>query len=176
MTFQTGVLEAVNDWGLTVVEHDGWATRGGEEFDPRGHVLHHDAVGPTDTVPEMIVDGREDLPGPLTNFWISRSGVVHVVAAGRAHHAGEGGFAGLEGGRSVWGSHLNNRGTEGDPWPDAQLEAMARLAAATADYSGFEASKVCGHKEWTDRKVDPHTIDMADFRDQVAAQARAAGA
>ena len=175
MTFQTGVLEAVSDWGLTVVEHDGWATRGEEVFDPRGHVVHHDAAGPADRVPEMIVAGRDDLPGPLTNFWLTRSGVVHVVAAGKAHHAGRGGFAGLEGSGSVWGSHMNNRGSEDDLWPDEQLEAMARLAAATAEYSGFDSSAVCGHKEWTDRKVDPHTVDMDDFRLLVDAQAKSGG-
>lgn len=170
MTFQTGVLEALGDWHLSVVEHDGWTTRGDDRFDPRGHVLHHDVIEHTETVPEVVVAGRPDLPGPLSNFWLSRSGVVHLLAAGRANHAGEGGFGGLEGNGSVWGTQMNNLGVEDDPWPDDQLEAMVRLAAATADFSGFEAGKVCGHKEWSDRKIDPHTIDMADFRTRVAAQ------
>lgn len=168
MGYQTGILPVLQDWGLEVVEVPGWRTRGSSSFDPHGHVLHHDVIGPTSTVPGMIVNGRPDLAGPLCNFWLDRGGRVHLVAAGRANHAGEGSWRGLSGNSSVWGTEMNNLGTPSDPWPDAQLDAMVRLAAATADYSGFDASMVCGHKEWAPtRKIDPHSINMAQFRIRV---------
>jgi hypothetical protein len=182
MGFQVGVLDALRDWGLTLVEHDGWKTRGDDFFDPRGHVLHHDVASHTETLPNSMIVGRADNPatpqneflsGPLCNFWLARSGTVHLVAAGEANHAGAGGFNGLSGNSSVWGTEMNNLGFPTDPWPETQLEAMARLAAATADFSGFGASMVCGHKEWRPGdKPDPHTINMADFRKRVAAQTK----
>lgn len=169
MGYQTGVLEALRDWGLTVVEAPGCRTRGSSSFDPFGHVVHHDVIGHTETLPSIMVSGRPDLSGPLCNFWLPRSGKVHVVALGRANHAGSGGWNGLTGNSRVWGTEMNNLGGPADPWPDAQLEAMARLAAATADFSGFPAGNVCGHKEWAPtRKIDPHSIWMPDFRQRVA--------
>lgn len=169
MPHQPGVKEALLDWGLVVVEVPGWQTRGSSSFAPRGHVLHHDVItdqpGTHDSVPPIIIDGRSDLPGPLANFWLERDGDVHLCAAGRANHAGEGGWKGLDSNGDVWGTEMNNLGVPSDEWPEPQLEAMARLAAATADYSGFTAATVCGHKEWAPtRKIDPHTIDMSSFR------------
>lgn len=177
MPHQVDILEALRDWRLTIVEVDGWRTRGSSSFDPHGHVLHHDVVpdqpGDDDHTPGIIVAGRPDLPGPLANFWLERDGNVHLCAAGRANHAGAGGWKGLNGNADVWGTEMNNLGTPADPWPEVQLEAMARLAACTAEFSGFGASMVCGHKEWATppgRKSDPHTIDMDAFRRWVALQ------
>lgn len=175
VSYRTGILEALKDWGLTVHEVDGWRTRGSSDFDPRGHVFHHDVVpdfpGTNDPIPNIIVAGRSDLPGPLANFWLERDGDVHLCAAGRANHAGEGGWNGLTGNSSVWGTEMNNLGVPSDVWPEVQLEAAARLAAATAEFSEFTSAYVCGHKEWAPtRKIDPHTINMAAFRRQVELQ------
>lgn len=175
MTYQPGILEAIRDWGLTVHEVPGWQTRGSSDFTPRGHVIHHDVIpdqpGDSDHIPTIIVQGRSDLPGPLANFWLERDGDVHLCAAGRANHAGEGGWNGLSGNSTVWGTEMNSLGTPADPWPEVQLDAMARLAACTAEFSGFSIANVCGHKEWAPtRKIDPHTINMAAFRRQVELQ------
>lgn len=167
MGYQVGVIDALKDWGLTVVEVPGWQTRGSSSFSPRGHVCHHDVIPPYTSTPAIIIDGRSDLAGPLANFWMERNGRVHLVAAGRANHAGQGGWQGLYGNSSVWGTEANNLGTPTDPWPEAQVEAWVTLCAATADFSGFAPSMICGHKEWTTRKVDPHSIDMGAFRVRV---------
>lgn len=168
MGYQTGILAALRDWGLTVVEVPGWKTRGSSDFSPRGFVAHHDVIPPTTSCPSIIVDGRSDLPGPLSQFWLERNGRVHLVAAGRANHAGEGGWHGLTGNSSVWGCEANNLGTADHPWPQVQLDAYIRLAAACADFSGFPPANVCGHKEWAPtRKIDPHSIDMGTFRARV---------
>lgn len=173
MPHEIGVLAALKDWGLTVVEVPGWRTRGSSAFDPAGHVIHHDVIGPKTSVPDLIITGRSDLPGPLCNFWLERNGRVHLVAAGKANHAGEGGWNGLSGNASVWGTEMNNLGVPSDPWPALQLDAMARLAAATSDYSGSPIANVCGHKEWApDRKIDPHSINMTAFRAEVLAEAK----
>lgn len=174
MSHQVKIITALRDWGLTVIEVAGWETRGSADFDPKGHVLHHDVVpdfpGTNDPIPNIIVVGRSDLPGPLANFWLETDGDVHLCAAGRANHAGEGSWNGLNENAEVWGTEMNNLGVPSDHWPEVQLEAMARLAAATMEFSGFPAANVCGHKEWTTRKIDPHTIDMNAFRTHVRLQ------
>jgi len=173
MSYQTGILPALKDWGLTVVEVPGWQTRGSSSFGPAGFVAHHDVIGPVTTVPGIIIDGRSDLPGPLSQFWLERNGRVHLVAAGRANHAGEGHWRDLNENAEVWGCEANSLGVSSDPWPKIQLDAYYRLAAACADFSGFPVANVCGHKEWAPtRKVDPHSINMDDFRRQVAAQTK----
>lgn len=154
MPYQTGVVEALRDHGLTVGFCPGWETRGSSSFDPKGHVVHHDAGSPWTTPPGLLIAGRSDLPGPLCNFALGSEGKVWMVAAGRANHAGSGSWRGLVGNSSVWGTEANNRGT-GEMWPDVQIDAYARLCAATCDYSGFSAEMVCRHAEWTTRKIDP---------------------
>lgn len=154
MPYQTGVVEALRDHGLTVGFCPGWETRGSSSFDPRGHVVHHDAGNNWTTPPGILIAGRSDLPGPLCNFALGRDGKVWMVAAGRANHAGTGSWRGLVGNSSVWGTEANNRGT-GEMWPDVQIDAYARLCAATCEFSGFSAEMVCRHAEWTTRKIDP---------------------
>lgn len=155
MGYQTGVVEALRDHELDVRTVPGWERRGSSSFNPRGHVVHHDAI-PTrwQTPPAILIDGRSDLPGPLCNFALNTYGTVYVVAAGRANHAGSGSWRGLVGNSSVWGTEAQNAGT-GQVWPDEQIQAYVRLCAATADFSGFTAEMVCRHAEWTSRKIDP---------------------
>lgn len=176
MSRHTGVVEALRDHGLTVGFCPGWETRGSGSFNPRGHVVHHDAGSDWTTPPGILIAGRSDLPGPLCNFALGRDGKVWMVAAGRANHAGTGSWRGLVGNSSVWGTEANNRGT-GQVWPDVQIDAYARLCAATCDYSGFTAEMVCRHAEWTSRKIDAWgpwedghdwSRDMSHFRAVIA--------
>ena len=177
MGYQTGVVEALKDHGLTVGYVPGWETRGSSSFNPKGHVIHHDAGSHWATPPGILISGRSDLPGPLCNFALGRDGKVWMVAAGRANHAGTGGWKGLVGNSSVWGTEANNAGT-GEEWPDVQIDAYARLCAATCDYSGFTAEYVCRHAEWAPtRKIDPAgpwedghdwSLDASHFRALVA--------
>jgi N-acetyl-anhydromuramyl-L-alanine amidase AmpD len=134
-------------------------------------VCHHDAggnpPGSGDQVPPVIIHGRPDLDGPLAQVWLEVDGDCHVVAAGRANHAGAGNWRGLTSNSQVWGIEANNTGFA--PWPDEQLEAWYKLCAALGQFSGFSPGMVCGHKEWAPgRKPDPHSLDMDAFRRKVA--------
>jgi hypothetical protein len=42
----------------------------------------------------LLIKRRSDCPGPLCNVGLARSGAVYVIAAGRANHAGKGGWRG----------------------------------------------------------------------------------
>lgn len=165
------LADACQSAGLRTVEVQGWRTRGEFNFRPRGVVIHHTAGGARGDMPSLsvLVGGRRDLPGPLAQFGVSRSGTVYVIAAGVANHAGPGGWRGLSGNGSVWGIEAENTGTGAEAWPAVQLDAMRRLAAVLANKTPFGAGMVCGHKEWSPtRKVDPRGIDMDDYRRKVA--------
>lgn len=173
MPYQTWISVAARATGLPVVEVEGWRTRGSETFNPAGLVWHHTAWPMTNSdMPSLNLityQGNATTPPPLANFGLGRSGTIYVVAAGRANHAGEGGWGGLTGNSSVFGIEAEHPGTSGTAWSDAQLDAYVKLSAELAKRGGFAAGMVCGHKEWAPtRKVDPIDLDMEDMRRRIA--------
>ena len=152
--------------GLDVVEHDGWRNRGRELQSVEGVVAHHTATGKTwsdDRVVRLLIEGRPDLPGPLCQLGLDRSGTFHLIAAGKGNHNGKG----LWGNQSI-GIEAFNDG-RGEAWVHVQLAAYIRGCAAICRHLGWPESKVKAHRE-TDpgRKPDPVGIDMDDFRLGVA--------
>lgn len=180
--------------GIPTVEIAGWREAGGHDFRPEGVMVHHTAGRDSlsDILNGRALPGGGFLPPPLANLYIPKSGIVHIVAAGRANHTGPGppvvleelrrdvapsGTAterGLEDKKGfgantfLYGIEAENLGTDADPWPEAQLVAYHRTVAALCAHHGWPAARVIGHKEWTKRKpVDPN-LSMADFRAAVA--------
>src|SRR5690349_1480983 len=87
------LADALRAEGVTVVECDGWKTRGrGNILKLRGGVSHHTAGPAEGDHPSLdtIIHGREGLAGPLAQILLSRSGVAYLAAAGTANHAGRG--------------------------------------------------------------------------------------
>lgn len=176
--------------GLTVVEVDGWQTRGRPAstggFDPVGVLCHHTASSSNGRAAlPILVNGRSDLPGPLCQLSLDRQGIVYIVAAGRANHAGvarpSGTVAGGDGNVLYIGIEAQNEGT-GEAWPKAQYDAYTLLAAVLCvEITGNSAQTVRGHKETsTEGKIDPAgptpyeaTFDMGKFRSRVAARIQA---
>lgn len=165
--------------GLTVVEYPGWHTRGrpydggARPFEPRAVMLHHDAsaTGPSPGMARYIAEtGRPGIPAPLAQCWVDTAGRWHVLAAGRANHAGEGAYGALlptdQGNRYALGVETDH--TTGEPWAWAQLHALLSGTAAICRYLDVGAAAVLGHKEYTTRKTDPDGIDMTNFRFDVA--------
>lgn len=167
------VAEELTAAGIAVDFKDGWQDRGRPgSFEPQGVVCHHTATkGHDRDYPSLgiVRDGRSDLPGPLAQFGIGRhTGTVIVIAAGKANHAGPGGFNGLSGNSSVWGIEAENDGV-GEAWGPEILRSYVALCAALARHTGFGADMVIAHREWNPvDKIDPTGIDMDDFRAQVA--------
>lgn len=164
MPYQLNLAQGLRDFGLIVVEHPGWQTRGNFGFAPKGVVVHHTAIAENLASIKACINGRPDLSGPLTNVVITTDGLCHVIAAGRANHAGSGSWQGLSGNSTVWGIEAVHPGISSTPWPDVQLRAMQRCSAAMIKLSETTESLVCGHKEWTTRKIDPISIHMPSFR------------
>lgn len=182
-------LSALKGAGLGVVEHGKWRTHNrnthGNWGPANGVMIHH--TGPYSSEKDMVEVcrvGYRDLPGPLCHGVIDRSGTVHLIGYGRCNHAGMGDTdvllavigekaklprddaADTDGNRHFYGFECINTGSQ--PWPKAQLDAMARAAAAVCRAHGWTERSVIGHKEWKPSKPDPGGIDMDDFRARVA--------
>lgn len=156
------ILEACQDHGLilgkTLIENAGWRTRGSDVFTPKGSVNHHTAGPRTGDLPTLstLINGRSDLPGPLCNGALSRSGVIYLIAAGRANHAGLGGWQGLSGNSSVFGLEIEHCGYADEPMSERQWDAVYRWHAACMQVCGqTDAHLCCQHFEWAPtRKID----------------------
>ena len=160
--------------GYPVVLVDGWQGRGYSDGYAPVVVVEHHTAGPTDggDMPSLgvVVNGRSDLPGPLCNYGLGRSGTVYVVADGKSNNAGTGGWRGFDSNYDTIGIEAENNGSQ--PWPAAQLDAYDRLAAECIKRLSGDAGLVCSHEEWATpagRKTDPHGFNMGTRRAAVAA-------
>ncbi|MFI0593708.1 N-acetylmuramoyl-L-alanine amidase [Streptomyces griseus] len=170
------LLKALRSEGLRVVEVDGWRTRNRNHKGPwgpaHGVMIHHTVTTGTDATVRLCRDGHSALPGPLCHGVIAKDGTVHLIANGRANHAGLGdddvlraviaekplppdNEANTDGNRHFYGFECVNLGDNRDPWPAEQVEAIARAAAAICRAHGWGAASVIGHSEWQPGKVDP---------------------
>jgi N-acetyl-anhydromuramyl-L-alanine amidase AmpD len=174
------LAEVLRDEGLHPVEFPGWRTRGHGDFkDIRGVMVHH--TGSDTASAASIAHGRPDLPGPLSQLHIARSGVVTIVALGVAWHAGVGMYPWLPTNMGNWhtiGIECANSGTSPSAahrtnWPDAQYNALVRTCAAINRRLGQSSARTVGHKEYAGRaqgKWDPGAIDMDILRRDIQAR------
>lgn len=172
--YQLALPKALAKFGLRVKLVDGWADRGSSRFQPRGSVAHWtaSAAGPRASL-GVVTHGHPTLAGPLCNVYLDREGIAWVVAAGRANHAGLGGWNGLTGNSSVFGTECEGTAGgsyQGTDFTAAQLDAYPRIVAAYHHLTGTPiASHACGHSEWAPaRKIDVGAY-MPTLRKQAAA-------
>lgn len=183
------LLAALRAEGVTVVEHPGWRTHNRNHTGAWGPVsgvmIHHTVSSGTASSVEMCFNGYAGLPGPLCHGVIAKDGVVHLLSAGRANHAGSGDGdvlqaviaerpvptddeADTDGNRSFYGFECENLGNGTDPWPAVQLEAIEKAAAAICRAYGWGERSVIGHLEWQPGKSDPKGFSMDSMRDRIA--------
>ncbi|MFD0344273.1 N-acetylmuramoyl-L-alanine amidase [Streptomyces sp. NPDC127117] len=181
-------LEVLMDEGLTVVQVGDWRTHNRNHKGPWGPVngvmIHHTVTSGTAATVRICRDGYPDLPGPLCHGVIAKDGRIHLVGHGRANHAGLGdddvlravvaekrlpgdNEANTDGNRHFYGFECENLGDGKDPWPDAQLEAVEKAAAAICRHHGWNSRSVIGHKEWQPGKVDPRGFTMDTMRARI---------
>ena len=187
-------VAALRAEGCKVVERVGWRTRNrgnrGNGFsDLHGVMLHHTASKDDLSSVALCENGYAELPGPLCQSVIGKSGTVYAIANGRANHAGtgdpntfaavrderygdyppathfhEGMPGGIDGNGHFYGAECVNLGNGEDAWPEQQVEAMVRWAAAICRAHGWSAKSVIGHKEWSDWKPDPAGPGMPSMK------------
>lgn len=179
MGYQLGIPQALAKFGCTVEVVSGWQTRGSSSFNPGGVVGHHTAGPATGIRPclNLVTYGHSTLSGPLCNVYQDRNGVAIVVAAGRANHAGEGGFRGNVGNSSMYGIEAESKGTEPGAWTAAQLASYPRIVAGLLWLAQRDESWYCRHATWAPtRKIDTVTLSDTWMRDRVAPLLRPAPA
>jgi hypothetical protein len=173
MIWLTDLADGLRARGLTVVEVEGWKTRGVTNQNPphqklalagvRGVLWHHTATNrgafAHNDAPtlNLCTHGRSDLPGPLCQIVFGRTGIVYVIAAGLGNHAGAGGGFGITRDMGNWeliGIEMESSGVAPWDWTDDQLRIAPYLGAALMDMYGTTLN--IGHMEYSSGgKIDP---------------------
>ncbi|HEY6333702.1 MAG TPA: N-acetylmuramoyl-L-alanine amidase [Blastocatellia bacterium] len=169
----TWLPDVLKSSGLKVAVVPGWESRGrGDIGTVLGVLCHHTAGAKTGNMPslDLLVKGRQDLPGPLSQLGLGRDGTYYVIAAGRCNHAGNGNWKGITAGNTHFiGIEAEHTGAADSPWPDVQMEAYQRGAAAILKHIGKSSDFCAGHKEYAPKRKPDPSFDMNDFRAAVAA-------
>ncbi|MFC7344466.1 N-acetylmuramoyl-L-alanine amidase [Saccharopolyspora griseoalba] len=172
------LVDVLRQAGLKVIETDGWRERAaaGDPPAPIGVLQHHTATptSPENPAPTVgtCINGRADLDGPLCHALIGLDGVVHLIAAGRANHAGEAKASGpmpaAGSGNGIYvGFEWDYQGVQQHPSRE-QYDAAVRATAAVLRHLNVPAEHARGHKETSvTGKVDPGHVDMNQFRQHV---------
>lgn len=163
--YLTDLANVVRGAGLDVVEEPGWQTRargsgGFESGRPTHFMVHHTASNPAS-------DGQADVnyiaygspDEPICQLYLNRAGRCWVVAAGACNTNGTGhdwwGGGVPDDSMNTWAlaCEVANTGV-GEPYPQAQQEALGRLVGACCRAYNIPTHHVRTHFEWTDRKCD----------------------
>jgi len=177
-TWATWLPDALRAEGCTVVTYDGWKNRGRPastgEFDPYAALWHHTGTHSSKADPNpslsVCINGRPDLAGPLCQVLIGYDGVCHVIAAGRANHAGTCNGAGPtksgDGNAQMVGFEIDFDGSQ--QMSDVQYDAAIRAGAAVVKHYEHDQDYCLGHKETsTTGKWDPGGYSMDAMRKAV---------
>lgn len=172
----TWLADVLRDGGCTVIEEGDWRHRGrdGTTGPYKSIQLHHDASPPGETSngADVLINGRDDLAGPLCHLWLDYDGRWHIIAAGRANHAGEGGPWGVVGedqGNAVC-IGIETDHTTNEQWTASQRSEGIKGVAALCRKLGITTqaeinAAVLAHKEYAPtRKIDPDPLDMDQAR------------
>ena len=169
----TYLADVLRTTGYKVVEEGDWEHRGKDQFyEARGTLWHHTAGGSsTHSSLNVLINGREGLPGPLCNVYVCREPAFHVISARKANHAGEGGegqswIPDDQGNNYLIGFECENTGT-GESW-NALYPIMVAGAAAIHEHLGLDVARCIDHKEYTSRKPDRAGLSPSTFRADVA--------
>lgn len=171
---------------------DGWGVTDRNQTGIHGVMIHH--TGPyrtEDSILGYLWSGSPSLPGPLCHAGVTKDGILHLMGAQRANHAGtgdpavlrhvvaedwtelpaprftDGAEGGVDGNARFYGFELVNAGDGKDEWPAVQVNAAARAAAAICRRHGWTERSVIGHLEWQRGKIDPKGFTMDAFRRRV---------
>lgn len=189
----TWLPAAIKKWGGHVKLVEGWEDRGrplsAGPFDPNGSLTHHTGSTSSAEKPNpslsTLINGRSDLKGPLCQVATDYNGVIYIIAAGRANHAGSAkaamGNPSGDGNAMYIGNEVMTNGTQ--KMPAKQYEAVVTVATAIADhFKQTNADKVGLHAttsksgKWdlgAGTMVPGVPYDVRKFRADVAARLKA---
>jgi hypothetical protein len=174
-TWLANVLRAA---GVPVIEQSGWQSRAQSgSFTPVGLIRHWDASSPGThgAIEYMQANIACNISTCRGNS--NHGPTVHVIAAGRAYHAGEGQFGAFprdQGNTYAIGHEVAH--TVDEPWGSVQLDVVTRAERAILAHLGADVSQEwCTHDEYAPtRKID--TQGGAYGQDTAAERAKLSGA
>ena len=164
--------KALKKHGVNAVYYEGWDS---SAIDPFGHspdmgvVMHHTAnggaKGNNPSVPWQV--HNEFYPVRAAHVNIGRDGLVTVLSARGAYHAGAGGPITLgsgvvgkdTGNQHLFGIEIESKGTSAntsakvtdvDGVTPEQVESATRLCVALCELMGIDEKSICRHADWTD--------------------------
>jgi len=170
----TNLADILRKAGLNVTEVDGWKTRAHGPMTAIRSIICHDTAGPsTGDYPSLPIvrDGRPDLPGPLAQLGLGRSGTWFIIAAGLSYHAGVVTDTTLYSNQYAIGIEAEGTGipatnTGHAYWPEKQYDSYLKGVRALMRAFEVPTVHVRGHKEIAypaGRKIDPN-FSMDEFR------------
>ncbi|MYR61128.1 N-acetylmuramoyl-L-alanine amidase [Streptomyces sp. SID625] len=164
--------------GVPFTEYSGWTTRGrdtatGKAFGPVNGILNHHTAG-SNSLGAIATTGRPGLPPPLAHAYLPKTGIVVLVAHGRANHAGlvaanvfnaivaekplpkPDKSSTIDGNDRLYGLEVENLGNGKDTYSRVQYGVWVRFNAALCRLHGWGAGSVAGHLETSvEGKPDP---------------------
>ncbi|AGG66865.1 peptidoglycan recognition protein family protein [Corynebacterium callunae] len=172
----TWLPDVLRAFGVTVIEDEGWTEWGMGDFDTIwGVIAHHTGANNTST---NTIRWNPNLEYALSSqIHLSRKGVVTLVGAGIAWHAGKGSYPGLPTNNANFFTIGIEAQGDGQTWPPEEMEAYYRTVAAILWYLGLPASRCISHWEYSmaaQGKWDPglngKPMPMGPFRTEVQAR------
>jgi hypothetical protein len=160
-----------------VIEQSGWQSRAQSgSFSPRGLIRHWDASSPGSHGAIEYMQSNIACNISTCRGNSSHGPSVHVIAAGRAWHAGEGAFGAFpkdQGNTYAIGHEIAH--TVDEPWTDAQMNVVTAAEQAILRHLGSDVhTEWCTHSEYAPtRKID--TTEGKYGQDANAERARLAG-
>jgi hypothetical protein len=172
-------LEILRAEGVKVAEFPGWRTNErdqatGKPFGPVFMILNHHTAGSASL--NVVAKGRAGLPGPLAHAHLNKRGLVTMVSAGRANHAGlmaknafesfveeddrhprpDASTGTVDGNDVSYGIEVENLGDGEDTYTREQYDAWVRFDAAVARHHLWTENSAGMHSETSvEGKIDP---------------------
>jgi hypothetical protein len=171
---------ALKTEGVRFTELSGWTSRGrdqatGKIFGPVHGSLNHHTAG-SDSLQSIAYQGQSAaVPAPLAHAYLPKTGVLVLVADGRANHAGlaarnswdaivaekpipkpSKASGTVDGNDGLYGIEVENVGTGRDTYTREQYDTWVRYNAAICRHHGWTEGSVAGHLETSvEGKIDP---------------------
>lgn len=183
------LLDKLRAAGLIVHPQPDWQTAtnsGRDRVETVGVLNHWDAIRGWPGVSKYLSNNR--FGGILYHGVIRATGELHLLSQRYVWHAGSGssrilaiaqaagtipddaaGPDNTNGNPHFWSWCINYHPDDG-PVPEAQYDALVIANRVAVDHFGLVVGQVARHMDWTTRKRDIDTIDLAQFRDDISNQ------
>jgi hypothetical protein len=120
----------------------------------------------------VILNGSNTAPPPISQFMLGRTGIVYFVRSGKCFHARNGfsgtRFAGAGNSRLIGIEGCNNN--TGEDWSRSYPEYVTLVAVICRHFGWDPFDRVRGHKEHQPGDKSDPTFNMNEFRHQVRAR------